>query len=1117
MAIKRPAIYEHNNPNYAIADSNFVRGGIRTGVADLTTLYALDPSPSAPDQFKEHSTIVYVSGETKYYVLVDINNIGNASGWNEFQTGGGSGTITGGTNGLSTSGANIILGGDLLSGTTINADNNNVSITNIGDFQVKTSGDTTILGIDNEGFILQTTGGSITFDDGGGLKYAADYSSGYTSLSIPDVNFVTGLTNTYLKLDQTTPQNICSGQPVFNEGLTLNPTPSTGLISGHTRGRIYYDDNYETISVDIGTETTLQLGQESVRYVYNDTGSVISNGKVVYNTGVHSGILDTITIDLAIASGVTQANVIGITTQDIGVGSYGYITIKGNMNGLDTLTDPQYSSISVGDVLYLSPTEFGGITNIAPNSPNINVRLGRLIIKNSTDGKIYVDVQPSLSLNDLRDVSTPSPSLDYVLKWNGMNWIGAPLSSSSAGSGVSFYASTPIIYNRTDPVGLSEDGTSGNGIELISMSKTPVVSGGTLYISGITSAGETRTIAASEYPNSLGKTNIDSGTWNFYSYAKVDSVSGGSITTASRQIYQVTPITGGTLTTSGSGTNNRTATITSNQFNGTYFSATTTNTDASWLRTSSGIYQISAVTDNNNVSIIVPSGYTNESAITGATIWNKLFAAPTTPTLTTSLTLYKETTTQGVFTINTYDRIGAISFITTDTSTRTVIGTFNGNDFASYFTTPLVVEHNDLSGLQGGLNTERYHLTNAQVNVVNNQSGINTGDETKTSIENKLTGEITSHYHPYSGLTGKPDLSIYQSISGFTGYTATTQSIIDSSITGATNIGSGETVYSGSTNRDLKFYSICGSGGTEVQKVGNEIIINTPTSTASQLYSGDTPSAVDLCGINIGYELTGKTVSCILQDLLVPELCGTVTEPFTTISLTCSGIAEIGDSFSQTISADFNRGCIDPQYCSVSDKRSAGANAYKYTGSGMPTTFQLCTAGTASENITTYNVISGVQTWGVCTRYDAGQAALGSKGTEYCAALTSGCTTQDTASITGILPWYWGTNSTSTITSTVITGGTKVVSVVTQNTAICFDATTEYLWFAAPAGTTPKTKWWVCAANAGDIGGTGELWADACNVAVTSGQGCWSGCNFDVYVTCGITSTPTGTPMCLYY
>jgi len=1114
MAIKRPDIYEHNNPNYAIVDSDFVRGGLRTPVADLTALYALSPKL---DQLKEHSTIVYVTGETKYYILVDIANIGNENGWNEFQTGG-AGTITGGTNGLSTSGANIILGGNLLSGTTINANNNNLSITNINDFQISTSGNTNLIGIDNSGILLTYSGVSVSLETNGGLTYGGNYRTNFTEFSLPDVGYITGLTSNYLKLNQTIPQNICGGQPIFHEGLTFDPTPSPALISGHTRGRMYYDDNYETISVDIGNETTLQIGQEMIRYVYNATGNIIPNGALVYTNGVHtSGGVDTVTVDLAIATGITHSAVIGMTTQEIGINDFGFITTQGNVNGLNTLTNPQYSGMSVGDKIYLSPYIAGGVTNIQPTAPDININIGRLLTKDTTNGKIFVNISPSLGLNDLVDVSVASPLVDYVLKYNGVEWIDAPLSTSSASAGISFYAATPYIQTRTAPVGLSQDGTQGNGIEIISMSKIPVVTGGTQYISGITNAGQTRTIAASEYPFALGKSLIDSGTWTFFSYAKVDNVGGGSITTATRQVYQVTPISGGTLTTSGSGTNSRTATITSNQFSGIYFTATTTNTNASWLRTSSGIYQISAISNNNSVTIIVPTGYVNETAITGATIWNKLFAAPPTPTLTTTLTLYEGATTQGAFVINSIDRLGAISFITTDTTPRIVTGTFNGTEYASYFNSPLVTVHNDLAGLQGGTSDYRGHITLAQNTIINNQSGINTGDETKSTIESKLTGEIFTHYHPYSGLTGKPDLSVYQSISGFTAYTATTQPILDSAITGATNNGTGTPIYSGESNNNLQFNTIVGSGGTNIQKIGDNIVISSSTSTEGQLYVGESPSAVNLCGITIGYELTGKTVSCILQDLLVPELYGTITAPSIGINLTYSGILEIGCNISQTVTGNFNQGCINPQYCSVSDKRSGLPNAYSFTGTGMPVPFQLCTNLSASENIASYNVVSGVQTWGVCTRYDAGYPALGSKGTEYCAALNSGCTSQTTASITGILPWYWGTSATQTINGTAVANGNKNVAVVGTSTPIIFNATTEYLWFAAPAGTTSKTKWWVCAANAGDIGGTGNLWANACSVSVTSAEGCWASCSYDVYVTCGITTTATGIPMCLYY
>lgn len=78
MAILRPDIYENNNPLYPISDSNFVRGGFRTAVADLTALYALSPNVN---QLKQNSTIVYVTGNSKYYILKDIANVGNVNGW----------------------------------------------------------------------------------------------------------------------------------------------------------------------------------------------------------------------------------------------------------------------------------------------------------------------------------------------------------------------------------------------------------------------------------------------------------------------------------------------------------------------------------------------------------------------------------------------------------------------------------------------------------------------------------------------------------------------------------------------------------------------------------------------------------------------------------------------------------------------------------------------------------------------------------------------------------------------------------------------------------------------------------------------------------------------------
>lgn len=287
-------------------------------------------------------------------------------------------------------------------------------------------------------------------------------------------------------------------------------------------------------------------------------------------------------------------------------------------------------------------------------------------------------------------------------------------------------------------------------------------------------------------------------------------------------------------------------------------------------------------------------------------------------------------------------------------------------------------------------------------------------------------------------------------------------------------------------------------------------------STGGGTYNLKSPSTCTVGGIPSGTILTGKSAFELFEQLLVPELYGTVVNPSVSISLSQSGIREIGSSISQTVTGNFSRGSINPQYCSASPYRSAGANAYCFTGSGMPSGFQACTALSASQNNPTYTVVAGTQTWGVCTSYDAGSAALGSNGTQYCAALSAGCTLPSSNSITGILPWYWGTKATGVITGSDVAAGTKTLAVVGASTPIIFNATSQYLWFAAPQGTyTTKTKWWVCASNASIIGGVGQLWANACSVAVTTGL--WSGCLFDVYVTCAVTTTDTGVPMCLYY
>ena len=409
-----------------------------------------------------------------------------------------------------------------------------------------------------------------------------------------------------------------------------------------------------------------------------------------------------------------------------------------------------------------------------------------------------------------------------------------------------------------------------------------------------------------------------------------------------------------------------------------------------------------------------------------------------------------------------------------------------------------------------GVSYDEYYVRLSGTTAVLRGENIGTGEDV---FAESISSGTTLYFKRLRGsgntqvTTVGDSVVIFTSLSGGTTY-----------ITGATNIGSsgGTGVFDSRDNVTLQFRNLVGSGDTSVSLSGDSVVIY--TDAGEDTYNLSSPAAICVGGICVGTVLTGKTAFELFEELLVPELYGTITEPSLSIGLTCTGCKEIGTVISQTVTGTFSRGVIDPQYCSVSPFRSGCVNAYCFTGTGMPSGWQACVLSPASEINASYTVISGTQTWSVQAQYDAGFPALGSKGTEYCAALPSGTTSIASGSVCGILPWYWGVSSSGTINGTCVANGNKTLATVGASTPITFNATAQYLWFAAPAGTyTTKTKWWVCAANAGDIGGTGNLWAAACNVSVSSLEGCWSGCSYDVYVTCGITTTATGIPMCLYY
>ena len=160
--------------------------------------------------------------------------------------------------------------------------------------------------------------------------------------------------------------------------LTFDITP--GAIA-YEAGKLFYDVNEGCLSfMPMFDGPILQIGQELWIWGYNNSGSTIVDGSVVYLSGATGSIPE---VDLAQANTVVTSRMIGVATMDIANGAFGFITTRGKLRGIDT------SSYSTGDPLYLSESVAGGLTDTVPTTGYV-VKVGTVISSNATTGSIHV-------------------------------------------------------------------------------------------------------------------------------------------------------------------------------------------------------------------------------------------------------------------------------------------------------------------------------------------------------------------------------------------------------------------------------------------------------------------------------------------------------------------------------------------------------------------------------------------------------------------------------------------------------------------------------------------------------------------------------------------------------
>ena len=145
-----------------------------------------------------------------------------------------------------------------------------------------------------------------------------------------------------------------------------------------------------------GTDVILQLGQETLYRVQNNTGSTIPNGTLCMFAGT---LGQSSRLLVAPWDGDSPSQfIMGIATEDILDDSDGFVTHFGKVRGIDTTGAPYSESWSNGDILYAGPS--GGLTKVKPDAPNVKTIVAVVINAHPSVGVLFVRPTFSSNLDD---------------------------------------------------------------------------------------------------------------------------------------------------------------------------------------------------------------------------------------------------------------------------------------------------------------------------------------------------------------------------------------------------------------------------------------------------------------------------------------------------------------------------------------------------------------------------------------------------------------------------------------------------------------------------------------------------------------------------------------------
>jgi hypothetical protein len=203
----------------------------------------------------------------------------------------------------------------------------------------------------------------------------------------------------------------------YPDYITFDNTPET---EPSEPGSLWWSADFETLNLQLDAGVDLQIGQEHLIRVKNNSGSVaIPKGTAVMFAGAAG---DTVKAAPAVSTADSEPELlIGITAEIITADGFGFVTQFGFINGTNTET-PGWS---LGNLLYIDPVNPGQLTNVKPSAPNWTFPIAAVTRVHASTGRILVRALPGKHLHDIVDVAISSPADNEVLAYDDSSdtWI----------------------------------------------------------------------------------------------------------------------------------------------------------------------------------------------------------------------------------------------------------------------------------------------------------------------------------------------------------------------------------------------------------------------------------------------------------------------------------------------------------------------------------------------------------------------------------------------------------------------------------------------------------------------------------------------------------------------